>query len=223
MGCMEAESLEGELGADTLQHLEEVEPVEGFHLPTAQGDLQDANPVGDSRSWGAFSSLQGDVASSHQGEEVSSRLGEGVPSLLVDATNHRDDHPSLAVGVLLVPSRVAQALLHPIHGEAVDPILLAGVDPTHLAAGDLLVPILLGELVAIHLEAEGPNHQVEVAPIPRVAAGLLEAGVPIHLEVEGPTPVGPCQKVGRPHLEVPWRADSVLVPSCQRRRCEQQG
>lgn len=220
VGCMEAESLAGEPGADTPLHLEEVEPVEGSHLPTAQGDLRDASPVGDSSSWGAFSSLQGDGASSRQGEEVSSRPGKGVPSLLVDATNYLGDHPSLAVGVLLVPSRVAQGLLDPIHGAAADPILLVEVDPTHPEAGDLLVPILPGASVAIHLEAEGPSHQVEVAPILQGAAGPLEAGVPIHLVAEGPTPVGPCQKVGRPRLEVPWRADSVLVPSCHRRRCE---
>lgn len=127
---------------------------------------------------------------------VSSRLGEGVPSPLGDATNHQDDHPSLVVGVLLVPSRGVQALLNPIHEEAVGPILLVVVDPTHLAEGDLLGPIHRVVLVAIPLEVEGPNHQVAVAPSLRAGDGLLGAGAPIHLE-------GQCQKVGRPRLAVP--------------------
>lgn len=137
---------------------------------------------------------------------VSSRLGEGVPSHLVDATNHQDDHPSPAVGVLLVPSRVVQALLNPIHEEAVGPILLVEVDPNHLEEGGLLGPIHRVVLVAIPLEVEVPNHQVEVAPSLRAADGLLGAGAPIHLE-------GPCRKVGRLRLVVPSWIDSVLVPS----------
>lgn len=144
---------------------------------------------------------------------VSSRLDEGVPSHLVDATNHQDDHPSLVVGVLLVPSRVVQALLNSIHEEAVDPILLVEVDPTHLAEGDLLGPIHRVVLVAIPLGVEGPNHRVEVVPSLRAAGGLLGAGAPIHLE-------GPCRKVGRLRLVVPSWTDSVLVPSCYKNSCE---
>lgn len=143
---------------------------------------------------------------------ISSRLGEGVPSHLVDATNHQDDRPSLAVGVLLVPSRVVQALLNPIHEEAVGPILLVEVDPTHLEEGGLLGPIHQVVLVAISLEVEVRNHQVVAAPSLRAADGLLGAGAPTHLE-------GPCRKVGRLRLVVPSWIDSVLVPSCYRRNC----
>lgn len=144
---------------------------------------------------------------------VSSVLGAGVPSLLVDATNHQDDHRSLVVGVLLVPSQVAQALLNPIHVQA--------VDPTHPVEGGLLGPILLAVLVAIPLEAQGPSHQVEVAPILRVAVAL-EAWAPIHLVVEDPILVGPCRKVGRLRLAVPVWVYSVLVPSCSHGSCELQ-
>lgn len=144
---------------------------------------------------------------------VSSPLGEGEPSHLVDGTNHQDDLPSLVVGVPLVPSRVVQALF-PIHEEAVGPILLVEVDPTHLVEGDLLGPIHQVVLVAIPQEVEGPNHQVEVAPSLRAADGLLGAGAPIHLE-------GLCRKVGRLRLVVPSLIDSVLVPSCYKGSCEQ--
>lgn len=149
---------------------------------------------------------------------VSSVPGAGVPSLLVDATNHQDD---LVVGDLLVHSQVAQALLNPIHVQAVGPILLVGVDPTHRVEGGVLGPILLVVLVAIPLEGEGPSHQVEVAPILRVVV-VLEAGAPIHLVVEGPILVGPCRKVGRLRLGVPVWFYSVLVPSCSHGSCELQ-
>lgn len=132
---------------------------------------------------------------------------------MVDAANHQDDHPSLVVEVLLVPNRVVQALF-PIHEEVVGPILPVEVDPIHLAAGDLLDPIHQVVLVAIPLEVEGPNHQVEVASSLRAADGLLGAGAPIHLE-------GPCRKVGRLRLVVPSWTDSVLVPSCYNGSCEQ--
>lgn len=137
---------------------------------------------------------------------VSSRLGERVASHLVDATNHQDDHPSLVVGVLLVPSLVVQALLNPIHEEAVGTILLVEVDPTHLMEGDLLGPIRQVVLVAILLEVKGPSDQVEVAPSLQAEDGLLGPGVSIHLE-------GPCRMVGRRHQVVPSWIDSVLVPS----------
>lgn len=208
VGCMEGESRE-----HTLQHPEEV--VEVSRLPMAPGDLRDASQVGGSSSEGAFSSLQGDVAStrqgepvsSHQGDGVSSRQGEGGASHLVDATNLQDNHPSLVVGVLLVPSRVVRALLNPIHEEAGGPIFLVEVDPTHLAEGDLLGPIHHVLLVAIPLEVEGPNHRAEAGPSLPVADGLLGAGPPTHLE-------GPCRKEARLRLVVPSWADSVLVPSC---------
>lgn len=145
-----------------------------------------------------------------------------VSSPLVDATNLLDDHPSLLVGVLLVPSQVAQILLNPIHVEAGGPILLVEVDPIHLAEGGLLGPILLAVLVAISLEVEGPSQQVEVAPIRRGPVGLLVAEDPIHLVVEGPILVGLCRKADRLRLAVPLRVESVLVPSCFHGSCEEQ-
>lgn len=144
---------------------------------------------------------------------ISSPLGEGVPSPRVDATNHLDAHPSLVVGVLSLPSQVVQVLLNPIHVEA---------DPTRVAEGGLLDPILLVVLVAISLGAEGPNHQVEVAPILRVAVGLLVPEDPTPLVAEGPILAGQCRKVDRLRLAVPLRVDYVLVPSCFHGSCEQQ-
>lgn len=145
-----------------------------------------------------------------------------VSSPLVDATNLQDDHPSLPVGVLEVPSQVAQILLNPIHVEAGGPILLVEVDPIHLAEGGLLGPILLAVLVAISLEVEGPSHQVEVAPIRRVTVDLLVAEDPIHLVVEGPILVGLCRRADRPRLAVPLWVESVLVPSCFQGSSEEQ-
>lgn len=142
-----------------------------------------------------------------------------VSSPLVDATNLQDDHPSLVVGVLLVPSQVARVLLHPIHVEAGGPTLLVEVDPIHQAEGGLLGPILLAVLGATSLEVEAPSHQVEVAPIRRLPVGLLVAGDPIHLVVEGPILVGLCRKVDRLRLAVPLWVDSVLVPSCFHGSC----
>lgn len=126
------------------------------------------------------------------------------------------------MGVLLVPSQVAQILLKPIHVEAGGPILLVEVDPIHLAEEGLLGPIVLAVLVAISLEVEGPSHQVEVAPIRRVLVGLLVAEDPIHLVVEGPILVGLCRKADRLRLAVPLWVDSVLVPSCFPGSCKDQ-
>lgn len=137
-----------------------------------------------------------------------------VSSPLVDATNLQDDHPSLVVGVLLVPSQVAQILLNPIHVEAGGPIHLVEVDPSHLAEGGLLGPILLAVLVAISLEVEDPSRRVPV--------GLLVAEDPIHLVVEVPSLVGLCRKADRLRLAVPLWVDSVLVPSCFHGSCEEQ-
>lgn len=186
-GCTEGECREGERRADTRQRRA---PGGVSHFPTAQEDLQGANQAGGSSSWGTFSSPRGDgasirqgrPASSHRGDAVSSRLGGGVPSHLGDAANRRGDHPSLVVGVLLLPSRVVQALF-PIHEGAVGPILQVEADPTRLAEGDLLGPIRQVALVAI--PQGGPNHQVEGGPSLGAADGLLGAGAPTYLE-------GPC-------------------------------